>query len=141
MAWVREAHDRKTVRRSATVSCQAVAEEGFRLLGLRTLDLSERGALVESAADVRVGEPVLLSFRVPKGTSWIDAEAKVARVIRGHRSSDKARAVALEFTRIDPTDQALLAGALRRIAPSVPARGIRKDYAGEVRDIASPRAS
>jgi hypothetical protein len=137
MGWIREARDRKSVRRTAEVSCQAVAEKGFRFLGDRTLDLSPRGVLVASRSEVSIGETVLLSFRVPRGRTWIDAEARVARVVKGTRKTDGERAIGLEFTRLDAMDRAVLEGALEKLVPTVPARALRRDYVGEIVEIAT----
>ena len=82
---LRNAIERRSTRRQVDLPCQAVAEEGFRFLGGRVIDLSPEGMQVASGAQVRVGEPVLVSFRAPNSTDWMDAEAEVARVVRGQR--------------------------------------------------------
>jgi len=137
MKWVREIKERAAVRRAVGVECQAVAEEGFRLVGTRVLDASESGVLVLSDEAVRLGEPVILSMRVPRGRSWIDAECSVARIVRGYRRTDPLRAVGLRFEAIDPVDRAILLGSLAPLPPPVPARHLRLDYAATVHDIAS----
>jgi c-di-GMP-binding flagellar brake protein YcgR len=127
--WVDEARERSRLRRSVHLDCEAVAESGFRLLGRTAIDLSETGMLVCSAEDVGLGERVFVSFRAPRGQSFVDAEAEVVRLVEGHRRSDPVRAVGLRFRRMDAIDRAILAGSLVRIPPPVPARHLRRDYA------------
>ena len=138
---VRHALDRRSTRRFVDLPCQAVAEEGFRLLGERVLDLSPEGMQVESRAQVRVGESVLVSFRAPHGDDWMDAEAEVARVVRGQRGTDKGRSIGLRFTHQNLFDRVMLRERLKNIAPPVPARQLRRDYAGFVRGVAFLSAS
>lgn len=132
---LRQSRDRGALRRHLEVECQAVAEAGFRFLGERTLDVSERGLLLQSDAHVLIGEAVVVSFRAPSGTDWIDAEAVVARVVKGLRDTDRCPGIGLRFTRMDNIDRILLRERLRNIPPPTPARGLRRDYAGLVRNI------
>ncbi|MFW6052045.1 MAG: PilZ domain-containing protein [Myxococcota bacterium] len=129
---IREARQRRTLRRSVDLHCQAVAEDGFRLVGHRLLDVSPEGALVQSASDCDVGENVLLSFPAPGGFSWIDAEGEIVRVIRGRRYADRGRCFGIRFERVDPVSHAVLTGALHGLPPPVPGRGVRRDYAATV---------
>jgi len=135
MTWIARASDRKTVRRAVGTRCQAVTENDFLLLGEKVLDISPHGMLVESEREPAIGEEVIVSFRAPGTGVWMDAEATVARVIRGRRSSDRARGVGLAFSRIDPLAHSILRESLRGHPPPVPARGLRKDYARSVRHI------
>ncbi len=135
MNFVREANDRLAVRRAVWVDCQAVAEEGFRLIGDRILDLSTSNMLVRSDEAVRLYESVVVSLKCPNGISWIDAEAEVVRVVRGLRATDPLRAVGLRFTRMDAVDRGLLVGSLQELPPPIPARRLRRDYAGAVAEI------
>ena len=137
MKFVREIKERADVRRAVGVECQAVAEEGFRLIGTRVLDVSSTGLLVLSDEAVQLGEPVLLAMRCPRGSSWIDAECSVARVVRGYRRTDPLRAVGLRFESMDPVDRAILLGSMAYLPPPIPARHLRLDYASIVRDIAT----
>ena len=131
--------DRRSPRRDVDLPCQAVAEEGFRLLGDRVLDLSPEGMMLsvnaDSDAEVKVGESVIVTFRAPRSEDWIDAEAVVARVIRGERATDKGRAVGLRFVKQDPVDAILLRARLSKLAPRVPDRNLRRDYAAFVRSV------
>jgi len=135
-SWVKKARDRRSVRRSVAVDCQVVAEEGFRLIGERTLDLSEQGMLLRSDAEVIPGESVIISLRAPRSRLWFDAEARVVRLVAGRRGRDVGRAVGLRFERMDAIDYAVLVGSLRGLPPPLPGRELRVDYAAAVRDIA-----
>ena len=119
---------RRFLRRSIRTACQVVAADGFRLLGEETLDLSEEGMLVGSSAKVVVGESVILSVKMPGGSSWIDAEGTVQRVLwRGIQR----RAIGIGFKTLSAVDRALLVGGLYRAAPALPwhPRPPRRDYA------------
>ncbi len=135
---IAEAADRRSLRRLAQTPCQVVAEEGFRLLGEQTLDLSPDGMLLRSDAIARLGELVYVSLRVPFGRSWIDAEGEIVRVVRGLRRTDPARGLGVRFTRISAFDRALLHGALERLPTLEAARRPRRDYAATVAHIMFP---
>ncbi len=135
---IAEATDRASLRRAARTPCQVVADDGFRLLGEWTLDLSGDGLLVRSDASARIGELVYISLQVPQGRSWIDAEGEIVRVVRGLRRSDAARGLGVRFTRISAFDRALLSGALELLPPVMPARRMRRDYAATVANIMFP---
>lgn len=126
-------HDRASVRRSVSVPCQVVAEEGFRLVGVELLDVSARGALVRSRGIVELGEPVLLSLRVPNTRHFVDAEGRVTRIVRGARGTDRGSAFGVSLERIDAMDHALLVSAIEMLPETTPARAIRLDYAHAVR--------
>jgi len=133
-----EKRERRVVRRALRTECHAVAEDGFRFLGQQTLDLSEGGILLRSDREAEVGETVLLALKVPGGQTWIDAEATIARIVRGHRAGDEGQAYGLRFEQMAPLDQAVLAGSLEGSPPPPPspARGLRRDYAGSVLSLA-----
>lgn len=124
--------ERKIVRRALRTECHAVAEDGFRYLGERTLDLSQGGVLLRSDQEAEVGETVLLALKVPGGRSWIDAEARIARIVHGKRAGDAGRAYGLRFETMAPLDRAILAGSLEGKPPPPPARHLRRDYAGSL---------
>ncbi|MFT5353796.1 MAG: hypothetical protein ACI9KE_000996 [Polyangiales bacterium] len=126
---------RRFLRRTIKTPCQVVAEDGFRLLGEETLDLSEEGMLIGSSARVVVGESVILSVKMPGGSSWIDAEGTVQRVLwRGMQR----RAIGVEFKTLSGVDRALLTGGLYRAAPALPwaTRTPRRDYASALIQLA-----
>jgi len=102
---------RRSRRRRITVPCQAVADYDFCLLGDELADLSETGLLLRSdGTPAEVGETVLVSFRPPGSTQWVDAEAKVVRLITG--SAPGAPGLGLELQELPPFESGLLAGAL-----------------------------
>jgi hypothetical protein len=135
MMWVQDARDRRSVRREVRAECQVVADDGFRLLGIRTLDLSEQGMLLHSSASVALGETVYVAVKAPNTIEWVDAEAEVVRLVRGRRTTDGRCGIGLRFVHMDALDRAILSGSLYELPPPIPARGVRKDYAEAVRAI------
>ncbi len=127
---------RCAVRRAVSVECQVVSERAFQLVARRTLDVSTGGLLVDSEADLEVGEGLIVSMRAPFTRLWIDAEAMVARLVRGRRAEDRGPRVGLRFVTMEPHERALLAASLHGVPPPVPARRLRRDYAAMVRAIA-----
>jgi hypothetical protein len=129
---VLRAADRKSLRRAVRTECEVVAEDGFRLLGRYTLDLSEDGLLLDAGAPCVIGEPVIVSLRMPRGTSWIDAEGHVARAIDGQRREDCGSALGIAFDAMSPVDRAILRASLHGLPPPVPRRHRRMDYASTI---------
>ncbi|HEY1697359.1 MAG TPA: PilZ domain-containing protein [Polyangiaceae bacterium] len=123
---------RRILRRSLRVDCQVVREHDFKLLGSRGVDLSPDGMLVMAQERVLTGEPVVVSFRLPRSSYWFDAEATVARVVHGRRPGDLGRCFGLSFESIEPDVQAFLRRALRGVPPPLPTREPRVDYAASV---------
>ena len=130
------AFDRRAVRRTTRWECQVVRERDFKLVGRRLLDLSTAGMQIHADERVLTGEGVIVSFRVPETSKWIDAEAVVARVVHGRRPSDHGRALGLRFHHLDASTKAILGEGLRRQPPTLPMRAPRVDYAATVRRIA-----
>jgi hypothetical protein len=126
------AQQRRSLRRAVRADCQVVRERDFKLLGSRGVDLSPAGMLVMAQEPVLTGEPVIVSFRLPRGLYWFDSEATVTRVIHGRRPGDTGRCFALEFHTLDPDTQWFLSLALRGTPPPVPRRAARVDYAATV---------
>ncbi len=128
---------RRTMRRGVRIGCEAVADDGFRPLGRRTLDLSPEGMLLETRGTfARLGEEVIVSFRPPNSRVWIDAVAEVARLVKGRRRGDHEQAIGLRFVTMDSGDRAFLTAKLRGHPPPIPARQQPMDYASMVRSIA-----
>jgi hypothetical protein len=124
---------RQAVRRAVRFDCQVVRERDFQLLGAWALDLSNDGMLVVSNADVLTGEDVLVSFKVPRTSCYVDAEATVARVVHGRRPSDRHhRALGISFASLDEGARRMLRASLRGLPPPVPTRRPRIDYAASV---------
>lgn len=102
---------------------QAVALDGFRLIGDRILDASAEGVLLACDDRVALGESVILSFPVPNSDLVFDAEAEVVRVIRGERDGDPGYCAGLRFVDFDRRDRLALGLDLRAL-PLVP-RNVR----------------
>lgn len=100
---------------------QAVALDGFRLIGERILDCSAEGVLLACDDGVTLGESVIISFPVPKSPLVFDAEAEVVRIIRGERDGDPGYCAGLRFVGFDRRDRLALGVDLRSF-PQVPRR-------------------
>jgi PilZ domain len=122
------ASERRASRRAVGFKCQVVREDGFVLLGERGVDLSTDGMLLPCTAYAVLGEPLLVTFRVPGTQRWVDTTATVARIVRGHRSGDGGPALGLLFDPLDAESNRLVRWALRRFPPTFPARSMRVDY-------------
>ena len=81
---------------------------------------------------VLTGEPVVVSFRLPRSSCWFDTEATVARVVHGRRPGDLGRCFGVSFDTLEPDVQAFLRRALRGVPPPLPMREPRIDYAATV---------
>ena len=111
---------RSSSRHTVKIDCQVVRERDFHLLADRTMDLSASGALVGPADPALTGERILVSFRIPRSTVWIDAEATVTRVVHGRRPGEFSRSLALEFDDLGALQRFLLKDALRTVPPAPP---------------------
>jgi hypothetical protein len=83
------------------------------------VDLSESGALVGPADPALTGERIIVSFRIPRSTVWVDAEATITRVVHGRRPGEYSRALAIEFDDLEALPRFMLQEALR-VAPPAP---------------------
>jgi hypothetical protein len=126
------AHQRRALRRAIRVECQVVRERDFRLLATRTENLSPRGMLVVAGEPALTGEPLLVSFRVPRSDHWIDAQATISRVLHGRRPGDRGLRFGVEFEPFAPDLERYLRAALQGIAPPLPHREPRIDYAATI---------
>jgi len=126
------ARQRRVTRRAIRVECQVVREHDFRLVASRGVDLSPTGMLVATEERVLTGEPLLVTFRLPRTERWFDTEGTIARVVHGRRPGDRGRCFGLEFHQLDAEARLLLARALRDVPPPVPRRERRVDYAASV---------
>jgi hypothetical protein len=98
----------RSPRFSVRIPCQLVRLRDFHLVGKTIADLSEEGALIEAMAPVLTGELLLLSFRAPFSSRWVDADAVVARVVHGRRAGDLRRSLGVTFTALTPEGRRLL---------------------------------
>ena len=126
------ARQRRVTRRAIRVECQVVRERDFRLVASQGVDLSPTGMLVATEERVLTGEPLLVTFRLPRTERWFDTEGTIARVVHGRRPGDRGRCFGLEFHQLDAETRRLLARALRDVPPPVPKRERRVDYAASV---------
>ncbi len=112
---------RRTMRHLLRSRGQAVALDGFRLIGERILDCSAEGVLLACDDGVTLGESVIISFPVPRSRLIFDAEAEVVRIIRGEREGDPGYCAGLRFVDFDRRDRLALGVDLRAF-PQIPRR-------------------
>ena len=102
---------RSSRRHRVDVTCQAVTDYDFFLLGDQVADLSSGGLLLRSdGTPAELGETVLVSFRPPGSDHWIDAEAKVVRLVTGTQPG--APGIGLELCELPAFEEGLLAASL-----------------------------
>jgi hypothetical protein len=111
---------RGSSRHTVKIACQVVRERDFRLLADRVVDLSSTGALVGPADPALTGERILVSFRIPRSSVWIDAEATVTRVVHGRRPGEFSRSLAIQFDDLAGLQRFMLQEALRIVPPAPP---------------------
>jgi hypothetical protein len=123
-------------RRLVRAVCQVVRERDFTLVADQVVDLSPGGALVMPADPVLTGERVILSFKLPFFSNYIDAEGTVARVVHGRRPGEHSRGLAIRFDHVAGLDQYLLERTLRYLPPAPPGyRPGRRQTEGLLRDL------
>ena len=107
---------RRSKRVKVELDCQAVTDDDFFLLGDQIVEASATGLLLRSVdIPAEVGETILVSFRPPRSEEWIDAEAKVVRLINGKHPG--APGFGLELTNLSPFDRERLTRSLERWRP------------------------
>jgi len=111
---------RQSSRHTVKIECQVVRERDFSLIADRVVDLSASGALVGPADPALTGERILVSFRIPRSTLWVDAEATVSRVVHGRRPGEFSRSLAISFDQLEPLQRFMLEEALRIVPPAPP---------------------
>jgi hypothetical protein len=87
-----------------------VTDRDFRLLGDRASYVSWEGMSFECRESVAVGEDVIVSLQAPGTGEWLDAEARVARIVP--LGDGSAHGVGLRFARMDDASRATLFSAL-----------------------------
>lgn len=106
-----ESDRRHSRRHPVDVGCHAVTDYDFFLLGDQIVDLSEDGLLLRSdGTPAEVGELVLVSFQPPESDQWIDAEARIVRLVTGQTGG--APGIGLRLEPLPPFEQGLLAASL-----------------------------
>jgi c-di-GMP-binding flagellar brake protein YcgR len=113
---------RRPSRHAVCMRCEVVRERDFKLVSRRIMDLSEGGMLVASDERVLTGESLIVSFRIPFSTLWLDTQATVARVVHGRRPGDGHRALGLAFDPIDEIAADALRMNLSELPPPLPRR-------------------
>jgi hypothetical protein len=103
---------RRAPRVPVELACQCV-DGAFVLLGDRIVDVSRDGVLLRSVESAKIGELVVLSFRIPGSAHWIDADARVVRHLTGMQPG--APGLGLELIDLGPFERELLAGTLERL--------------------------
>ncbi|HMI88411.1 MAG TPA: PilZ domain-containing protein, partial [Polyangiaceae bacterium] len=116
---------RKALRYAVRIPCQVVRERDFRLISDAVLDVSVSGMVVTAAhwvfgQSILTGDRLIVSFQLPNGHFWVDAEATVTRVARGRRRGENAPALALEFDPLPLFVRQRMRGSLRRSPPPPP---------------------
>ena len=140
MGLLLRAAQRRVLRRAVTTDCQVVTDRAFKLLGQRTVDVSDEGLLLPSDVPVELGEEVIVSLRAPGTGLWLDAEAEVVRIVSGRRRRDRGRCLGLRFSYIEGPTAAVLTASLVGRPPPPPSRNLRRDYARSIRRILDPFA-
>ena len=132
------AKDRRAVRRLARMGCEVVRERDFKRVSHRVLDLSAEGMQVVADEPVLTGENLIVSFRIPKSDTFVDAEATVTRIVHGRRPTDLHQAIGLRFGPIHRDLRGELVTVLRKLPPTLPMRALRIDYAATIRRLEFP---
>jgi hypothetical protein len=135
MAFLVRKNERREIRRATPMACQIVRERDFRLVADTAVDISPDGMFVASDIDVDPSDRFIVSFQATELGLWFDTEAEVARVVRGRRTHDRGRGIALRFSTLSRVRRFILRGHLRRIPPPLPARTQRIDWSATVRGI------
>lgn len=91
----------------------------FRLVADSIENLSLDGILAGPSDPVLTGEPLFLSFRLPRSGQWIDTEAVVARVVHGRRDEDLTRQLGIRFESL-PQDARIAIRQQLQSAPPLP---------------------
>lgn len=112
--------------------CQVVRERDFRLIADRVENLSLTGLSVSPAEPVLTGERLIVSFRLPHEGIWVDAEARVTRVIHGRRPGEDQRALGLAFEDVSVELQLAIARELMKTPPAPPGRSLRDEHSCRV---------
>lgn len=116
--------------------CEVRSATDGRLLADRTLDVSWSGLRVLALDEARLDEPVRVSIRIPRSGTWIAADGRIERVLRGRREGEEGPALGVSLRRMDGMMRLLLASIVRRCPEATCARGTERDYARTVARIA-----
>lgn len=113
-------------RHTLRIPCQVVRERDFRLVADRVENASLTGLEVSPAEPVLTGEQLIVSFQLPQDGTWVDAEARVARVVHGRRPGETQRCLGLVFEKVDDAAHLALARELLRSPLAPPGRSVHQ---------------
>ena len=108
---------RRSSRLTVKVDCQAVTDEDddFFLLGDEIVDISVEGLLLRAQGiPALVGEQVIVSFRPPNSSVWIDAAGTIVRLLNG--SEPGAPGFGIQLLELNAFDRALLEATIERFS-------------------------
>ena len=95
------------------VECEAVTDDDFHLLSRTIGDLSSTGLMLRAEnVPADVGEVVLISFRPPRSELWIDARARIVRLLNDNEPG--APGFGLELEALNAFEREVLRGAVER---------------------------
>ncbi len=121
-------------RHRVRIPCQVVRLRDFKLVADSIENLSLGGLLVGPCDPALTGEPLYLSFRLPKSGQWVDTDAVVARVIHGRRDEDHARQLGVKLERLCPASRQAIRQQIQDTPPMPPTpRPGRRDITPLVR--------
>ena len=103
-----------------------VTREG-KLVANRVLDASAGGLRVRALEELRVGDAVRVSLRIPGSGAWIEGDGEICRRIEGRRSSDDGRAYGIRLRRMSPLGRRVLSSAACWYEEAAGGRGGRRD--------------
>jgi hypothetical protein len=115
---------RAAARRPLKFACEIVRERDLSIVEGRTRDVSNDGFLLRTSAPLLTGEDVIVSFREPRSGRYVDAVARVARIIHGRRRGDGGRSFGLRIESMDAASRRDLQGAMKGVPPVVPGRAL-----------------
>src|SRR5258706_7462166 len=136
MTFLVHKNERREIRRKLVIPCRVIRERDLELIGACALDVSPDGMLVMAIRDATPGDHVVVSFHATELDIRFEAEARVARVVRGRRPGDRGKCVGLRFEKMDAVKRFILRSHLKKNAPPLPQREPRLDYAATIRKIA-----
>jgi hypothetical protein len=123
-------------RHTLQVPAEIVRLHDFRLLSDSIDNLSMEGALAGPSLPATPGEKMLVSFRVPRSSQWIDVDATVVRVVGGRRVGDHGRQLGLKFEPLSIHQRQWLQHVLQHAPPAPPsARPGRRMKEESVREL------
>lgn len=106
---------RQSIRRAVEIGCEVVSQTSVHVE--RMLDLSPRGARLQSRTSMRRGQEVLLTFVPPGAPRRVSALGTVQHQAEG--------VLGVEFFSLDRIDEDTLGRHLRGLPPPLPSKRMR----------------